>query len=193
MLVSLIALLSAPLPAQSAGCPALSVSSSASEKGKASYSADLSGGDSAVSPTFNWSVSSGGIESGQGTPSITVEAGPGENVTATLEVGGYDGACSVMASDTVQIKGDEPCPELQMGGQSDAAGSAKFGAMLMPMVETTWKWSLSSGKIVKTVNTEGATDIVVSAPSGTTVIATVKAGGGRGGCASSGSATVMVK
>lgn len=63
---------------------------------KLQISADVRGGDSNVTPTYNWSVSSGSIESGQGTPNIVVstkELSDGESVTATVEVGGYDRAC----------------------------------------------------------------------------------------------------
>lgn len=47
--------------------------------------------------TYNWSVSAGTIESGQGTPSITVRTTADmadSNVTATLQIGGTDPACN---------------------------------------------------------------------------------------------------
>jgi hypothetical protein len=59
---------------------------------------------SSVSPdatvTYNWSVSAGTISSGQGTSSITVDTTglAGQTVTATLELGGLDPACSRTAS-----------------------------------------------------------------------------------------------
>jgi hypothetical protein len=46
--------------------------------------------------TYNWTVSAGNIESGQGTPSIIVRV-PTEgttNITATVELGGFDPACT---------------------------------------------------------------------------------------------------
>ncbi|HSU26452.1 MAG TPA: hypothetical protein VLI65_10745, partial [Pyrinomonadaceae bacterium] len=46
--------------------------------------------------TYNWSVSEGTIESGQGTPSITVRApsnATGGNVVATVTLGGFDTGC----------------------------------------------------------------------------------------------------
>jgi hypothetical protein len=53
--------------------------------------------------TYNWTVSAGTIESGQGTPSITVrttrEMG-GSNVTATVNIGGTDPACNCPTSDS---------------------------------------------------------------------------------------------
>lgn len=57
------------------------------------FTANVSGG---ATPTYNWTVSAGSIESGQGTPSIVVRTTPemaGGNVTATVELGGLDAAC----------------------------------------------------------------------------------------------------
>lgn len=58
-------------------------------------SVELKGGDSKVSPTYNWTVSAGTIVGGQGTPSIVIDTTGLENltVTATIEAGGYDRAC----------------------------------------------------------------------------------------------------
>jgi hypothetical protein len=63
---------------------------------KLQISADVRGGDPKGTQTFNWSVSAGSIESGQGTASIVVSTkglSDGESVTATVEVGGYDRDC----------------------------------------------------------------------------------------------------
>ncbi|MCA1620064.1 MAG: PKD domain-containing protein [Acidobacteria bacterium] len=60
------------------------------------FTASVSGGDSSVTPTFNWTVSAGTISSGQGTSSITVDTTGlpnNSNVTATVDVGGYDRSC----------------------------------------------------------------------------------------------------
>jgi len=58
-----------------------------------------------VSLTYNWTVSAGTISSGQGTSSITVDTTGlgGQSVTATLEVGGLDPACSRTASCTATV------------------------------------------------------------------------------------------
>lgn len=65
------------------------------------FTANVSGGDPNVSATYNWSVSSGSISSGQGTPSITVTgAAGGTPVTATVNVGGYPPECNTTASCT---------------------------------------------------------------------------------------------
>ena len=62
------------------------------------------GGDSNV--TYNWSVSTGTISSGQGTSSITVDTAGlgGQSVTATVELGGLDPSCSRTASCTTGIQ-----------------------------------------------------------------------------------------
>ena len=71
--------------------------------------ADVRGGDSQVTPTFNWSVSAGSIASGQGTPTIEVntsEVAGDSTVTATVDVGGFDRTCgygAVAASCTTTV------------------------------------------------------------------------------------------
>jgi len=67
------------------------------------FTANVVGGPSV---TYNWSVSAGTIESGQGTSSIVVRT-PSEgsgNVTATVELGGTDPKCNCQttASETAQ-------------------------------------------------------------------------------------------
>lgn len=58
--------------------------------------ANVGGGDSNVTPTYNWSVSAGTIESGQGTSTIAIstkELSEDQSVTATVELGGYSRDC----------------------------------------------------------------------------------------------------
>lgn len=81
--------------------------------GSMTFTANLSGG-TATDVTYNWSVSAGTIESGQGTPSITVSTTPdmaGSNVTATVNIGGIDAACgcTTEASETAGVA-DKPDP-----------------------------------------------------------------------------------
>lgn len=67
---------------------------------------NLSGGDPNVTPTFNWSVSSGAISSGQGTVRVEVDTNglsDGETVTATVEAGGFERECSTFASCTASV------------------------------------------------------------------------------------------
>jgi hypothetical protein len=83
---------------QECSCPTISVTGPAgvTERGGImTFTANVSGG-SQQSVTYNWSVSAGTIESGQGTPTITVRA-PSDgttNLTATVDVGGTDPACN---------------------------------------------------------------------------------------------------
>ena len=88
-------------------CPTVNVScpASAVSGGAPTFSVEASGGDGAVTPTFNWTVSNGTISSGQGTPSVSLDlAGASGSVTATVDVGGYDRSCSTSASCTTSIE-----------------------------------------------------------------------------------------
>ena len=83
---------------QECSCPTVNVTgpSEITQPGSSmTFSANVSGGTQ-DSVTYTWTVSAGTIESGQGTPSITVSTTPdmaGGNVTATVTVGGPDPAC----------------------------------------------------------------------------------------------------
>jgi len=92
---SLIAAAQKPMPP---GCPKTSVKCPDSvHKGETlKFTAEVKGGDSQVTPTYNWSVSAGKIESGQGTATIEVstkEVEAESTITATVELGGYDRDC----------------------------------------------------------------------------------------------------
>ncbi|MCA1565642.1 MAG: hypothetical protein LC803_08380 [Acidobacteria bacterium] len=65
----------------------------------------MSGGDTHVTPTFNWTVSAGMISSGQGTSSIKVDTTGigGQTVTATVDVGGFLRECRTSNSCTTGI------------------------------------------------------------------------------------------
>jgi hypothetical protein len=88
-------------------CPTVDVScpDTASAGQSVTFTANVSGGDAGVTPTFNWTVSAGTISSGQGTSSITVDTtGLGnQTVTATVDVGGYDRECRVTDSCSTAI------------------------------------------------------------------------------------------
>jgi hypothetical protein len=98
-----------PPPPPPPSCPTVTVScpDSATENAPVTFSANVSGGSSNVTPTYNWTVSAGRIMSGQGTTSITVDpAGlAGQTIRATLDVGGYGMPCP--ASCTVSIPIEE--------------------------------------------------------------------------------------
>jgi len=79
-----------PCPTVSISCPTDQVNAGT----PATVSVNLSGGDPNASVTYNWTVSSGTITSGQGTPSITIDTtGLDGNVTATVELGGLPPEC----------------------------------------------------------------------------------------------------
>lgn len=62
------------------------------------FSANMTGGSSNVSATYNWTVSAGRIIEGQGTPSIKVDTKglAGQTVKATFSVDGYPQDCSAI-------------------------------------------------------------------------------------------------
>jgi hypothetical protein len=94
-------------------CPTVSVNcpDTAKPGESVTFTANVSGGDPNVTPTFNWTVSAGTISSGQGTSSITVDTTGLPNnssVTATVDVGGYDRSCSASSSCTTNLAGVTP-------------------------------------------------------------------------------------
>ena len=91
-----------PCPTLSVNCPTDLV-----EVGQPiNFSANVSGGDPNASITYNWTVSSGTISSGQGSSSITVDTtglNGGGSVTATVELGGVAPECNRTASCTTNL------------------------------------------------------------------------------------------
>jgi hypothetical protein len=84
-------------------CPTVTVTCPDTVEGTQpiTFTANVTGGDPNVAATYNWSVSSGTIASGQGTPTITVTGATGGTpVTATVNVGGYPPECNTTASCT---------------------------------------------------------------------------------------------
>jgi hypothetical protein len=70
------------------------------------FTANVSGGNLAVTASYDWTVSAGRITSGQGTSSITVDTTglPGNStVAATVTVGGYAANCNVSSSCTTSF------------------------------------------------------------------------------------------
>nr|MBA2503933.1 hypothetical protein [Pyrinomonadaceae bacterium] len=69
------------------------------------YTANVSGGDTAITPTFTWTVSAGTISDGQGTNTITVDTtgAGGQSITATATVSGYAAECQATATCTTQV------------------------------------------------------------------------------------------
>ena len=59
-----------------------------------------------MTPTYNWTVSAGTISSGQGTSSITVDTAgtAGQTITATVDIGGLEVACTKTASCSTAVR-----------------------------------------------------------------------------------------
>jgi hypothetical protein len=82
-------------------CPSITVTGVAGEGPNALFSANVT--SLVENLTYNWSVSSGTIEAGQGTLQIDVTSAAGQSVTATVEVGGVPASCPGTASATVDL------------------------------------------------------------------------------------------
>lgn len=116
----------APCTGCAAPCPQVAVScTDAVDQGSPiTFTASVTGGDSGVTGTYNWSVSAGTITSGQGTSSITVDTAGlgGQTVTASVDVGGYPPACSTTASCSTQVR----TPVLNNPTKFDEYGNIRF-------------------------------------------------------------------
>jgi hypothetical protein len=90
-----------------ASCPDVNVScpDSVQEGEDLTFTANVSGGDADVTPTYNWTVSAGSISSGQGTSTIVVDTSGigGQTVTATVDVGGFARECITSDSCTTSV------------------------------------------------------------------------------------------
>jgi len=107
-------------------CPTVSVScpSEVDPNQPITFTASVSGGDSAATYTYNWSVSAGTISSGQGTSTITVDTAnlAGQSVTATVSIGGADPSCTgTTASCTTGVKPPKPIAQ-----KFDEYGNIRF-------------------------------------------------------------------
>ncbi len=71
-------------------------------------SATLAGGDKKIAPMFDWSISAGVINAGQGTPTIEVDttgAGVDRSIYATVLIGGFSPECVSSGSASVTVAG----------------------------------------------------------------------------------------
>jgi hypothetical protein len=102
----------------------------------ATFIANVSGGDPNVTPTYNWAVSAGLIESGQGTSVIVVDTynTGGQTITATVDVGGYPPGCGTVSSWTVSVS--EP-PVARKYDEFPYLGPAKLEAVRLDEVAIT--------------------------------------------------------
>jgi hypothetical protein len=92
-----------PVRQQKPACPVTKVTCPADVKANESltFTAEVNGGDRNVVPTYNWTVSAGTIQSGQGTRTIKVDTSgldADSTITATVEAGGFDRACGYGAT-----------------------------------------------------------------------------------------------
>lgn len=91
-------------------CPTVSVSCPATFESKQpmTFVATVSGGDPAVTATYQWSLTAGKLISGQGTSKIVVDVSnlARQSLTATVSVGGFPSLCASInvASCSVQIE-----------------------------------------------------------------------------------------
>ena len=89
-------------------CPTVSVNcpEEVDPKSSAVFTANFVQGTPTISEAYKWTVSAGTITSGQGTSTITVSTAGlgGQTVTATVEVGGIDPACSRTASCSTPVR-----------------------------------------------------------------------------------------
>ena len=100
MLAAMVA--QAEVETETVKCPVITVVATGDEPGKKHFFVSADAAPETV--TFRWSISSGSIIEGYGTPAITVEDSAGNNVTATVELGGLPNTCSRTASETATIK-----------------------------------------------------------------------------------------
>ena len=149
--------------------------------------ADASGLRPEDKPTFNWTISSGKITEGQGTPTAKVSTdldwGYEVTVTVTVEVGGVSALgpqCEKRASVTLRIL-EHFCPTLSIscpaGGQygqpltvsANVAGGD-------PEAEVKYNWMVSAGTIIAGQGTPSIT-VDTTGLGGQSVTATVEVGG----------------
>lgn len=113
--------------AHAQNCPSIRVSSPdmLKEGEPAVFTVNTSGGDPNISVTYNWSISAGIIESGQGTSSIYVNTTGfgGQTVTATVELGGLAPACSRTSSSSTAV---EALPQTELHNKGDYSTVRSF-------------------------------------------------------------------
>lgn len=168
-------------------CTEFQVVSAAPEPGKLSFTLI----PSQEGATYNWTVSVGAIEAGQGTSQVTVAADTGAFVTASVDVGGVPRDCPsfISASDEVRPADDEaPCPALGVDFGKTSAGQPIFRVTAdpIPKGDFTFNWSVSAGSIA---DGQGTGNILVEADKGTSITATVEVGGLPPECSRSASTT----
>jgi hypothetical protein len=112
-------------PATMVQCPKVKLSSPSEVDADMpiTFTVSLTGGDPNTTPTFNWTVSDGTIQAGQGTSMITVDTTGvvGQSLNATVGIGGYDPVCETGGSITTGIK-----PKPQPARRFDEYGAIRL-------------------------------------------------------------------
>jgi hypothetical protein len=107
-------------------CPQITVNcpTEVDPNSSAVFTANLTRGTSTISESYKWTVSAGTITSGQGTSAITISTVGlgGQTVTATVEIGGIDRACSRTASCSTPVR-----PPIIEREHFDEYGNLRFG------------------------------------------------------------------
>ncbi|MBL7703111.1 MAG: hypothetical protein JNM14_12740 [Ferruginibacter sp.] len=82
-----------------------------------------------IGVTYNWAISSGFIEQGQGTARIKIntEGLKGQTVTASVELGGLEAACNNISSYAAEVIEKHPKPKApaKPAAKPKAKGSSK--------------------------------------------------------------------
>src|SRR5438445_12887360 len=96
------------------------------------FTVSLSGGDQKIAPIFNWTITSGVVNSGQGTSTIKVDstgAGVDRGITATVQIGGFPPECTADGSVTVNVAG--PAKKLdEYSSLTEADENARLDAFI---------------------------------------------------------------
>jgi PKD-like domain len=159
---------------------------------KVTLTADIAGIVPEDQPTFNWTVSSGKIISGQGTATVTVStenADVGHEVKVMVEVGGVSALgpqCDKRASETIRVY-EYFCPSLSINCPTEIPEPGKPIIISVsvsggdPDENPTYKWQVSAGKII---SGQGTPQISVdtSGLAGQSITATVEVDGFRLEC-----------
>lgn len=88
-------------------CPTIAIvakEATASPGGTVTLTVKITNPESDINYTYNWSLTSGGLTSGQGTSQVTVEL-ESEPTTVTVDLGGGSPTCMNAASITITPKG----------------------------------------------------------------------------------------
>ncbi len=171
------------LPSSDLACPGAVIT----------FTAVIAGTAQNETPTFNWTLSSGEIISGQGTSTIRVSADETVgSVTATVEVGNVSAfrtGCDRQASATIEIALCclPLCPTIEISCPTDLAEAGKPLPVSVnisggdPGIKPKYHWQVSAGKIV---GGQGTPEILVDIADtpGQSITATVEVDGLPPGC-----------